>query len=156
MDHVIAKMASSSALRVGFLASIDPHSARHQRCEMMRRLDPAAIIVAFATEYGRYGYRRIAAMLRDAGLVARIKRVEPIWRREGLKVPQKQPKRGRLWLNDGWCIRLWPLYPNHIWSYDFVEDRTTDGRKYRMLNVIDEFTCERLAIRETESSGRPM
>ena len=106
-----------------------------------------AAIIAFATEYGRYGYRRIAAMLRDAGWVVNIKRVERIWRREGLKVPQKQPKRGRLWLNDGSCIRLRPLYPNHIWSYDFVEDRTHDGRKYRMLNVIDEFTRECLAIR---------
>ena len=86
-------------------------------------------------------------MLRDAGWVVNIKRVERIWRREGLKVPQKQPKRGRLWLNDGSCIRLRPLYPNHIWSYDFVEDRTHDGRKYRMLNVIDEFTRECLAIR---------
>ena len=106
-----------------------------------------AAIIAFAIEYGRYGYRRIAAMLRDAGWVVNIKRVERIWRREGLKVPQKQPKRGRLWLNDGSCIRLRPLYPNHIWSYDFVEDRTHDGRKYRMLNVIDEFTRECLAIR---------
>ena len=86
-------------------------------------------------------------MLRDAGSVVNIKRVERIWRREGLKLPQKQPKRGRLWLNDGSCIRLRPLYPNHIWSYDFVEDRTHNGRKYRMLNVIDEFTRECLAIR---------
>ena len=70
-----------------------------------------AAIIAFAIEYGRYGYRRIAAMLRDAGWVVNIKRVERIWRREGLKVPQKQPKRGRLWLNDGSCIRLRPLYP---------------------------------------------
>ena len=106
-----------------------------------------AAIIAFATEYGRYGYRRIAAMLRDAGWVVNIKRVERIWRREGLKVPQKQPKRGRLWLNDGSCIRLRPEYPNHVWSYDFVEDRTHDGRKYRMLNVLDEFTHECLAIR---------
>ena len=75
------------------------------------------------------------------------KRVERIWRREGLKVPQKQPKRGRLWLADGSCIRLRPEYRNHVWSYDFVEDRTHDGRKFRMLNVVDEFTHECLAIR---------
>jgi putative transposase len=68
------------------------------------------------------------------------KRVERIWRQEGLKVPAKQPKRGRLWLADGSCIRLRPEYRNHVWSYDFVEDRTHDGRKIRMLNVIDEFT----------------
>jgi len=87
-------------------------------------------------------------MLRDqAGWVVNDKRVERIWRREGLKVPQKQPKRGRLWLHDGSCIRLRPEHRNHVWSYDFVEDRTHDGRKYRILNVIDEFTHECLAIR---------
>ena len=75
------------------------------------------------------------------------KRVERIWRREGLKVPAKQPKRGRLWLADGSCIRFRAERPNHVWSYDFVEDRTHEGRKYRMLNVIDEFTHESLAIR---------
>ena len=112
--------------------------------------DEAALtadIIALATQYGRYGYRRITALLRDAGWLVNKKRVERIWRREGLKVPQKQPKKGRLWLNDGSCIRLRPEYPNHVWSYDFVEDRTHDGRKFRMLNVIDEFTRECLAIR---------
>lgn len=74
------------------------------------------------------------------------KREERIWRREELKVPNKKPKRGRLWLNDGSCIRLCPEHRNHVWSYDFVEDRTNDGRKYRMLTVVDEFTHESLAI----------
>ena len=106
-----------------------------------------ADIIALATWYGRYGYRRITALLREAGWIVNFKRVERIWRREGLKGPHKQPKRGRLWLNDGSCIRLRPEYPNHVWSYDFVEDRTHDGRKYRMLNIIDEFTRECLAIR---------
>jgi putative transposase len=112
--------------------------------------DEAALtadIVELATRYGRYGYRRITALLREAGWVVNFKRVERIWRREGLKVPHKQLKRGRLWLNDGSCIRLRPEYPNHVWSYDFVEDRTHNGRKYRMLNIIDEFTRECLAIR---------
>jgi putative transposase len=112
--------------------------------------DEAALtadIIALATQYGRYGYRRITALLRAAGWVINFKRVERIWRREGLKVPYKQPKRKRLWLNDGSCIRLRPERPNHVWSYDFVEDRTHDGRKYRMLNLIDEFTRECLAIR---------
>jgi transposase InsO family protein len=86
-------------------------------------------------------------MLRIAGWDVSFGRVERIWRREGLKVPGRQPKRGRLWLNDGSCIRLRPEHPNHVWSYDFVEDRTHNGRKYRMLNVIDEFTRECLAIR---------
>jgi putative transposase len=112
--------------------------------------DEAALtadIIALASQYGRYGYRRITALLRDAGWLVNFKRVERIWRREGLKVPQKQPKRGRLWLDDGSCIRLRPEYANHVWSYDFVEDRTHNGRKFRMLNIIDEFTRECLAIR---------
>ena len=104
-------------------------------------------MVELARQYGRYGYRKIAALLRDAGWLVSDTRVERVWRREGLKVPQKQPKRGRLWLANGSCIRLRTEYPNHVWSYDFVEDRTHDGRKYRMLNVIDEFTHECLAIR---------
>jgi len=112
--------------------------------------DEAALtadIIALAKQYGRYGYRRITALLRSAGWVVNKKRVERIWRREGLKVPAKQPKRGRLWLTDGLCIRLRPERPNHVWAYDFVEDRTHDGRKYRMLNIVDEFTREALAIR---------
>ena len=87
------------------------------------------------------------ARLRRAGWSVNVKRVQRIWQREGLKVPQKQPKRGRLWLNDGSCVRLRAERPNHVWSYDFVEDRTQDGRKFRMLCVIDEFTREALAIR---------
>lgn len=107
-----------------------------------------ADVVELARRYGRYGYRKIAELLRStAGWVVNDKRVERIWRREGLKVPSKQPKRGRLWLADGSCIRLRAERPNHVWSYDFVEDRTHEGRKYRMLNVVDEFTHECLAIR---------
>ena len=115
-----------------------------------------AAIIAFATEYGRYGYRRIAAMLRDAGVVVTSRRVEPIWRREGLKVPRSSQREAGCELNDGSSIRLRPLYPNHIWSYDFVEDRAHDGRKCRVLNVIDEFTRECLAIRVNRKQGRPM
>ena len=107
----------------------------------------SADTIALARQYGRYGYRKIAGLLEQAGWLVNDKRVERIWRREGLKVPHKQPKRGRLWLADGSCIRLRPEHRNHVWSYDFVEDRTHDGRKYRMLNVIDEFTHECLAIR---------
>jgi transposase InsO family protein len=106
-----------------------------------------ADIIALARQYGRYGYRRITALLRRAGWVVNKKRVERIWRREGLKVPAKQPKRGRLWLNDGSCIRLRPEHPNHVWSYDFVADRTHDGKAFRMLCIIDEFTREAIAIR---------
>jgi len=74
------------------------------------------------------------------------KRVERIWRQEGLKVPKKQPKRGRLWLNNGSCIRLRAERPNHVWSYDFVHDRIHDGKSFRMLTIVDEWTRECLAI----------
>ncbi len=106
-----------------------------------------ADVIELARQYGRYGYRKLAALLRHAGWSVSDTRVERIWRREGLKVPQKQPKRGRLWLANGSCIRLRTEHANHVRSYDFVEDHTHDGRKYRMLNVIDEFTHEYLAIR---------
>jgi putative transposase len=112
--------------------------------------DEAALreeIVALAKIYGRYGYRRVTALLRVAGWAVNHKRVERIWRQEGLKVPRRQPKRGRLWLADGSCVRLRPERPNHVWAYDFVEDRTRDGRRFRMLCVVDEFTREALAIR---------
>ncbi len=107
----------------------------------------AEAIVRLAGEYGRYGYRRVTAMLRREGWWVNHKRVERLWRREGLKVPSKQPKRGRLWLTDGSCIRLRPMYRNHVWAYDFVMIRTEDGRAVRMLTVIDEYTRECLAIR---------
>ena len=105
-----------------------------------------ADIIELARQYGRYGYRRVTALLRDAGWHVNRKRVERIWRREGLKVPQKQPKRGRLWLNDGSCIRLRPEYPGHVWAYDFVEGRTHDGRKFRILAIIDEASRECVAL----------
>ncbi len=105
-------------------------------------------IVRLACKYGRYGYRRITALLNNnEGWRVNHKRVERIWRQEGLRVPQKQPKRGRLWLNDGSCVRLRPEHKDHVWSYDFVEERTTDGRKFRILNILDEFTRECLAVR---------
>ena len=85
-------------------------------------------MVELALEYGRYGYRRIAALLRVEGFQVNHKKIERLWRKEGLKVPQRQPKRRRLWFNDGSCLRLRPLYPNHVWSYDFVATRTEDGQ----------------------------
>src|SRR5580700_3936924 len=106
-----------------------------------------ADIIELARQYGRYGYRKVAELLRRAGWLVNDKRVERIWRREGLKVPARQPKRSRLWLADGSCIRLRAERPNHVWSYDFVEERTHDRRKIRLLNIIDEFTHECLAIR---------
>jgi transposase InsO family protein len=146
VEHVVAELGvpERRACRV-----LGQHRST-QRKPPSRPEDEAGLtaeIIALATRYGRYGYRRITALLRDAGWVVNRKRVERLWRREGLKVPRKQPKKGRLWLHDGSCIRLRPEHPNHVWSYDFVEDRTHDGRKYRMLNVVDEFTRECLTIR---------
>jgi len=104
-------------------------------------------IVALASQYGRYGYRRITSLLVEAGWQIGCDRVQRIWRREGLKVPRKQKPRGRLWLNDGSCVRLRPQRRNHVWSYDFVEAQTHDGRKLRLMTLIDEFTRECLAIK---------
>jgi len=146
VDHVVARFGISQRRACQVLGQ---HRST-QRKPAKTREDEAALtaeIIELATQYGRYGYRRITAMLHRTGWAVNHKRVERIWRREGLKVPQKQPKRGRLWLNDGSCIRLRPEHPNHVWSYDFVEDRTHNGRKFRMLNIIDEFTRECIAIR---------
>ncbi len=121
-----------------------------QRRALVQRDDENELtqgIIDLASEYGRYGYRRITALLRTEGWHVNHKRVERIWRREGLKVPIKQPKRARLWLNDGSCVRLRPTHRHHVWSYDFVMDRTHDGRAFRMLTVIDEYTRECMAIR---------
>ena len=120
-----------------------------QRRKKVEKADEAQLtkdIINLAKDYGRYGYRRITALLKRQGWRVNHKRVERIWRKEGLKVPQKQPKRRRLWFNDGSCIRLKPLYKNHVWSYDFVFDRTSDGKAIKMLNVLDEYSRECLSI----------
>ena len=111
--------------------------------------------MTLAAEYGRCGYRRITAMPRAEGWRVNAKRARRIWRREGLKVPRRQPRRGRLWLADGSCVRLRPGHANHVWAYDFVEDRTREGRKFRMLCVVDEFTREALAIRVARKLSSP-
>lgn len=120
------------------------------RCNPVEAPDRATLTargITLAREYGRYGYRRITAPLRDKGGEVNHKRVERIWRREGLKVPAKQPERGRLWLNDGACLRLRPQYTDHVWSYDFRQDRTHNGTADRILNIIDEFSRECLCCR---------
>ena len=114
------------------------------------RLDPSQEqvrerIIALAKEYGRYGYRTVTDLLRQEGWDVGKDRVYTTWRQEGLQVPQKQPKRARLWRADGSCLRLRPAYRNHVWSYDFVADRTQDGRPFRILNILDEYTRECLA-----------
>jgi transposase InsO family protein len=96
-----------------------------------------AEVIRMASTYGRYGYRFIAGMMRNAGWgQATTSKVARIWRQEGLKIPQKQPPRGRLWFNDGSCMRLRANYPNHVWSYDFVFIRDAYGGKIRMLTMI--------------------
>jgi putative transposase len=127
---------------------LDQPRSTQRRCRQVPGDEPRLFkrIVELATEYGRYGYRRITALLHREGWQVNHKRVERIWRQEGLKVPQRQPKRRRLWLADGSCVRLRPSHRNHVWSYDFVADRTADGRAFRMLVVIDEHTRECLAI----------
>ena len=134
-----------------------------QRYQPTRRNDEEALtraILLLASQYGRYGYRRITIKLQEMGWNVGKDRVEristprtktcsrgsPVWRREGLKVPQKQKPRGRLWLNDGSCVRLRPERRNHVWSYDFMSAYTHDGRTVRFLNLIEEYTRECLAI----------
>ena len=146
IEHIRQKFRISERFACRVLGQ---HRSTQRKVPQGRADEDALIadILALASQYGRYGYRRITALLRETGWAVNVKRVERIWRLEGLKVPQKQPKRGRLWLNDGSCIRLRPERPNHVWSYDFVENRTHDGRKFRMLNLIDEFSRECLAVR---------
>lgn len=120
-----------------------------QRYAPQPRSDEAPLtarIVELAGVYGRYGYRRVTAMLRHEAWKVNHKRVERIWRRSGLKVPQRQPKRGRLWFNDGSCVRLRPMHRDHVWAYDFVTGRTHDGRAFKMLTLVDEFTRECLSM----------
>jgi transposase InsO family protein len=127
-----------------------------QRYLPMDRTDEEALteaMIALAIEYGRYGYRRIAVKLREAGWQVSTDRVQRIWRQAGLKVPQKQKPRGRLWLNDGSCVRLRPERAKHVWSYDFVSAMTHDGRTLRLLVLIDEYTRECLAIRVARRLG---
>ena len=145
VEHVTGKLDVSQR----FACKVLGQHRSTQRKVLRAADDEAALtesIIGLARQYGRYGYRRITA-LRAEGWRCNHKRVERIWRREGLKVPARQPKRARLWLADGSCVRLRPERPNEVWAYDFVEDRTQDGRKFRMLNVVDEFTRECLAIR---------
>jgi putative transposase len=146
VDHVRKKLQVSerrACAVVGQHRSTQRNSA-HVRSDEDRLTQD---IIRLAGEYGHYGYRRIAALLRRDGWPVNVKRVYRIWRREGLKVPTKQPKRGRLWLNDGSCIRLRPSWRNHVWSYDFVMDRTHDGRRFRMPTVIDEYSRCCLAVK---------
>ncbi len=143
--HVRQKYALSEHGACRYLGQ--PRSSQRRRLSVANdEAELTADVVRLASRYGRYGSRRVTALLRAEGWRVNHKRVERIWRREGLKVPKRQPRRGRLWLNDKSCIRLRPSWPNHVWSYDLVMDRTHDGKRFRMLTVIDEFTKKSLAI----------
>ncbi len=127
---------------------VDQHRSTQRREPAIPDDEPRLVarIVALASKYGRYGYRRVTALLRREGWRVNHKRVERLWRREGLKVPRRQPKRGRLWLNDGSCTRLRPERRDHVWSYDLMQTRTREGRALRLLTIIDEHSRECLAI----------
>jgi len=118
---------------------------RTQRYKVIKLPDEDTVthrIEALAAQYGRYGTPRITAMLKREGYHINHKRVERVWRQQGLKVPEKQMKRARLWTNDGSCVRLRAEFEDHVWSYDIVEDKTHDGKRFRILNIIDEYTRE--------------
>lgn len=102
-------------------------------------------MVELAGKHTRYGYRFIWALLRKEGWRVGKSRMERLWRHEGLRVPPKQRKRKRL-SGDGSCSRYQAQYPNHVWAYDFMFDRTEDGRRLKLLNIVDEFTRESMSI----------
>jgi len=150
VEHVRAKLGVSERRACRVLGQ----ARATQRYQAIERDDEPPLvrrIIELATTYGRYGYRIITGMLRNEGWHVNHKRVERIWRQQGLKIPKKQPKRGRLWLVDGSCIRLRPEFRDHVWSYDFVADRTHDGRPLKILVVIDEYSRECLAIKVARS-----
>ena len=103
-------------------------------------------IIRLATQYGRYGYRRVLALLCSFGWHVNNKRMERIWRQEGLKVSKKQPQRDRLWFNDRSCVRLRPTHRNHVWYYDFVIDRTYYGWPIKIFTLIEEYSRRCLAL----------
>ena len=145
IDH-ITKKVKVSVRRACMVLGIGRSTYHYQSITTLLESALTEKIIELALQYGRYGYRRITALLRAEGWQINHKRVERIWRQEGLKVPARQPKRRRLWLNDGSIVRLRALYPDHVWSYDFVMHYTSDHRKFRMLTIIDEYTRECLAI----------
>ena len=127
------------------MLSVNRTAYRYNPVKLPDEDEVRAEIIDKACNYGRVGYRMVTNMLRNNGRCINHKRVERIWREEGLTLPRKQVKKRRLWLADGSCVRLRAEHKNHVWSYDFVEDKTWDGRTIRILNIIDEYTRECLA-----------
>ena len=138
VDYVVVKHNYSERRACGVLG-INRTAYRYKPIFLPDEDEIRQKIIDKACNFGRVGYRMVTDMLRNDGLKINHKRVERIWREEGLKLPKKQPKKARIYLNDGSCIRLRPEKPNHVWSYDFMEDKTVNGRKIRFLNVIDEY-----------------
>jgi putative transposase len=139
--HVTAKLGVSERRACKVIGQVRS-TQRYQPVINHDREKLRSRVIELAKEYGRYGYKTITDMLQMEGFEAGKDAVYTIWREEGLKVPQKQPKRARLYLVDGSCIRKRATHKNHVWSYDFVHDRTHDGKPFRILNIIDEFTRE--------------
>ena len=148
MEHVREELGPEKVSERRVCRVLGQPRSTQRRAHQVPDDEPALVarMIALASEYGRYGYRRITILLQDEGFRVNHKRVQRLWRREGLKVPSKQPKRSRLWFNDGSCVRLRPLYSDHVWSYDFMTDRTREGRAFRILNIIDEYSRECLSI----------
>ena len=103
-------------------------------------------MIHLAKSYGRYGYRKVLELLRIEGWRVNHKNLERLWSEEGLQQPQRHKKRKRLYHHDGSIIRLRPTHPNHVWSVDFVHDKLSNGRRYKMLTVLDEYTREALGV----------
>jgi len=110
-------------------------------------------LIRLAKQYGRYGYRKILELLRIEGWRINHKKVERLWQEEGLQLPQRHKKRRRLYHKDSSIIRLRPTHPNHVWSIDFVHDKLSNGRSYKMLTVLDEYTRQALAVEVRSRMG---
>lgn len=151
MVHCVCRELKVSERRACRILGQSRSTQRHIPLVSEEEVELRKRIIELAMKYGRYGYRRITALLWQEGWKVNHKRVERIWRQEGLRVPQKQPKRKRLWLNNGSCIRLRPERKNHVWSYDMMMARTHDGRAFRILTIIDEYTRESLCIKVARS-----
>lgn len=151
MVHCVCRELKVSERRACRVLRQSRSTQRHIPLVFEEEVELRKRIIELAMKYGRYGYRRITALLWQEGWKVNHKRVERIWRQEGLRVPQKQPKRKRLWLNNGSCIRLRPERKNHVWSYDMMMARTHDGRAFRILTIIDEYTRESLCIKVARS-----
>jgi len=125
-----------------------------QRYKPKSRDDEGQLIQAMLTlvkQHPRYGYRRVWALLRADGWSVNVKRVHRLWKKNGLKVPVKQRKKRRLGTSDNSCTRQSAEHKNHVWAWDFIYDRTSNGRSIKWLSIIDEYTRECLAL-EVERS----